>query len=496
MEESSIYFFSEEEENHYAQLYGIIENTLKDYTYVNKLGVTVYAWYDESRDRVQSAFDSAGVNIQLENATLSQRLKGAHRFTCGMFPTNNRKMLYVTDENPSRGRTVPGDVPDALPIFLAMAYGQTRAQQAEYWTNIRDALASSPEILMHPDSKYIPPALWTAIHELLSIFEQLAAEQPKRNDTDKITEIARAEFFSLPISKIWNTQAIIASHGAEGQETNVGGRAKTKEVIIETTIKAKDGNPLQLTAIHQNVQRAIGNLIDENGGRTPIIVTPAQIYRAYARKSANETVTKTQAAMMEEAMDVLMFAPASVNFKAQIERHQNIKRQKDYDYSGELSGTLIQAVKLKEAVNRDGTKSNVAYKVYDVPMLYLYSHAINQIAKVPNYVITGGAKPTEKENDIEEAQGSAETVAMKVVIYNRVLQMKRKKRAKAKKGFSEIIRIDEIATDCNIALTDRSRRTLRKNIDLYLKELQGQKEIRKYSATKEGHQIAGFTVEI
>lgn len=327
-------------------------------------------------------------------------------------------------------------------------------------------------------------------------FENIASCFRLKGQAEKITEITQADFFGLPLSKIWSNQGIISAEGAEGREINVGKKTSSGAVIVKASISGKDGEPLNIDEVQKGVQRAIGNLVYEAGGKTalPIIVTPQQIYRAFARLPRETTVTDAQAEEMEKAMDVLMYAPVNLNFTAQLERHKHIKQVPDYDYQGEqagkLGGTLIPAQKL-EAENRNGLR-NVAYKIYDVPVLYMYSRAINQLAWVPNTLLTGAGKAPVKAAKKAEAQGTARGVAVKENVLSRVYRMI--ERQKRKEIFTPTIKVDDVAEDCGIILTEKTRRTLRKNIGLYLEELKAQKKIKGYEETKSGRGIVGYTV--
>lgn len=328
-------------------------------------------------------------------------------------------------------------------------------------------------------------------------FENIAGCFRLKGQSEKITEISQADFFGLPLSKVWSNQGIISAEGAEGREINVGKKTSSGAVIVSASISGKDGEPLSIDEVQKGVQRAVGNLVYEAGGKAklPIIVTPQQIYRAFARLPADATVTDAQAAEMEKAMDVLMYAPVSLNFTAQLERHKHIKQVPDYDYQGEqagkLGGTLIPAQKL-EAEARRGSR-NVAYKIYDVPVLYMYSRAVNQLAWVPNTLLTGAGKAPIKAAKSSEAQGSARGVAVKENVLSRVYRMI--ERQKRKEIYTPLIRVDNVAEDCGITLTEKTRRTLRKNIGLYLEELKAQGKIKGYSETKSGREIAGYTVK-
>lgn len=328
-------------------------------------------------------------------------------------------------------------------------------------------------------------------------FEGIAGCFRLKGPAEKITEIVQADYFGLPLSKVWSNQGIISAEGSEGREINVGKKTSSGAVIVSASISGKDGEPLTIDEVQKGVQRAVGNLVYEAGGKShlPIIITPQQIYRAFARLSTDATVTDAQAEEMEKAMDVLMYAPVNLDFTAQLERHKHIKQVPDYDYqgaqAGKLGGTLIPAQKL-EATTRGGAR-NVAYKVYDVPVLYMYSRAVNQLAWVPNTLMIGSGKTPVKAAKGAEAQNTARSVAVKENVLSRVYRMI--ERQKKKEQYTALIKVDDVASDCGIILTEKTRRTLRKNIGLYLEELKAQGKIKGYQETKTGREIAGYTVK-
>lgn len=313
----------------------------------------------------------------------------------------------------------------------------------------------------------------------------------------QITEIAQSDYFNLPTSKAWRLQNSIARSGAAGFDLNVGKKTEAGKVIIEASISDLQGNPVNIDDMLKGVQRAIGNLIDRNGGIRHIVVTPAQIYRAYAGLPVDSCVSPAQEAEMEEAMDKLMFYPSSLNFKAQLERHKHIKRQNDYDYQAEGSGkikrNLVPAQKLENAVYK-GISLPVAYEIYDYPSFYQYSHIIGQMARVPNRFLAGAPKPAIKADKTPGLQGTARNIAVKEHILGRILRMS--EREEHKKAFTNVIKIEDVAKDCGIELTDKTRRTLIKNVGLYLEELRQEGKIKKAVEKKEARKIIGFTISI
>lgn len=318
----------------------------------------------------------------------------------------------------------------------------------------------------------------------------------KEQSITVITEIPSNSFFNLPVSKPWRRQPEIALYGQAGLPVNVGKKTAAGELYIEAIITNKDGGPLELDELDKNVQRAIGNLIDAVGGQLPISITPQQIYRAYARLSPTATVTVQQAKEMEIAMDKLITAPGRIDYRKQLEKHKNIKQQADYDYTspnaGYESGTLITGTK-KAVRSHDGTWTT-GYMIYEYPMFYKYSHVIGQMAKIPNVLLTGGTKPVIKQGTKAGIQGSARSVAIKANILTQVKRMQERK--KNKKSYTPIIRADDVGESCGITLTDKSRRTLLKNIALYLNDLVTAEEIKSYSEEKNGRKIVGYKITI
>ena len=314
---------------------------------------------------------------------------------------------------------------------------------------------------------------------------------------ERLSEITQQGYFDLPISKAWRAQPDIAREGAAGRELNVGKKTSSGAVIVAAAISGKNGEPLAITELEKGVQRAIGNLITEAGGTLPIIVSPQQIYRAFARLSPDATVTQQQADEIEKIMDALMYAESSLDFKAQLEKHKRIKQQPDYDYqserSGRLSGPLVPAQKLEGATARDGSRV-VAYKVLAWPVFYQYSHIIGQMARVPNNLLAGREKKPTKESGRAEAQGTARNIAIRQNILSRIERMI--ERQQGKKAYTNLIRCSEVAEDCGVVLSRQTERTLLKNMGLYLEEIKEQGKISAYSEAKEGRKITGYTVKI
>lgn len=509
--DNDIFLLTAEQEAYYTTMYSIVTNTLKNYEYqpdtpetreykkTNSQGITVYLWYEESAEKVREELQANGYNIRAEHEQLKAIMRNPY-FVAGLYPANTKHALLFTSANPTKGIIMP-NYNETLPILLALSFSQPRGEQADYWRKVRALLAQNEKIKLPADAKFVPPSIWTAIHELRSILEELATG---RTETiiDHITEISRSDFFGQPIAKVFRKQAEIAREGAAGHTVNVGQKTKAKAVIVQASIHDKDGNALNLTELHIGVQRAIGNLIDEAGGgqALPITVTPAQIYRAFIREKYDVRVTEQQAREIEDAMDYLIFAPSMIDFKAQLEKHKNIKQQSDYDYdadgAGKIKQTLIVGIKT-EATSNNGYR-NVAYKIFSYPAFYAYSHIVNQIAWVPNELLTGGKKApirTEKKGPkAAEAQGTTRTAAIKQYVLTEILF--RCGRAARKETYNRELLTADIAEKCGITLTAQTERTIRKTIQQYLGELKKSGCVKRYAEHKNSRKIDGFTVYV
>lgn len=311
------------------------------------------------------------------------------------------------------------------------------------------------------------------------------------NDLPAQTEFAKREEIFLPVSKAWRRQHDIAFRGAKGLTVGVGGGAD-----IKVTISDKEGNPLQLDGIRRGAQMAIGNLIDNAGGAAalPIVITPDQVYRAWAGLDSNVDLSDAQASEMEQAIDSLTSSPSRMDFTRQIEEHTIKNKARDYDYqgpnAGRLSGNLIPAAKI-EAIRKDGSRT-VAYKIYDYPMLYRYSHVVGNIAQVKRSLITGGEKPVIKQDKRAGAQYNSRDVSMRHNVLTRIERMK------SDKAEARSILLSQIAEDDpSIILTDKTERTLKKNLEIYLEELRAQDEIKGYSPRMGGRanrKFLGFDI--
>ena len=390
-------------------------------------------------------------------------------------------------------------------------------QEREDWDDISEALSFLNKYFyaIHPDINPVEKAALTdgAREELSQMAEALVSYRAKHGggfyesiapcfhlenvaaaqpSAYPLTEFAKSDDIFIPTSKLWQRQHDIAAEGKFGQTLDIARRGSSP-VIVSATISDKEGNPLKIDGIRRGAQMAIGNLIDKNGGALPVVITPEQVYREWAGLEPSAVVTEQQAAEMEEAIDSLTSAPAKIDFTAQLQQHKHIKKQPDYDYesdqAGRFSGNLITAEKV-EAIRKNGSRT-VAYRVYSYPMQYRYSHVVGQMAQVKRSLLTGGEKPAIKTDNKAAAQGNSRDVSMRHNVLTRIERMK-----KDDKGSRKIL-LSEVAEDLYVTLTRQTERTLIKNLEQYLGELQEQGEIKDYAPVMGGRgnrKHIGFSV--
>ena len=124
-------------------------------------------------------------------------------------------------------------------------------------------------------------------------------------------------------------------------------------------------------------------------------------------------------------------------------------------------------------------------------MQYRYSHVVGQMAQVKRSLLTGGEKPAIKTDNKAAAQGNSRDVSMRHNVLTRIERMK-----KDDKGSRKIL-LSEVAEDLYVTLTRQTERTLIKNLEQYLGELQEQGEIKDYAPVMGGRgnrKHIGFSV--
>ena len=169
---------------------------------------------------------------------------------------------------------------------------------------------------------------------------------------------------------------------------------------------------------------------------------------------------------------------------------------------------MIPAQKVKATYN--GT-TVTAYKVYDMPLFYKYSHAVGQIAQVDRKLLSdmsatrktagkGRKNRTEAEKATSTVYGGTRVVNLRRYILSAIEDMKRiSKKGKGKplgKGARTIL-YEDIAAKCGYDISSpRTIRTLRSNVDGYLSELVSNGHISRYEIAREKQKYVGVLIDL
>ena len=322
-----------------------------------------------------------------------------------------------------------------------------------------------------------------------------------------LSALPQSERAFLPIARAYRMQDEIGAAGADGTQIRVSPKGD-ELVTIYAKISDRDGNPISPSATHTNLCAAFGQIWEENGCQS-CVVSVEKIYRTYAGLSYDEHATPQQLAEIEAAIDEMLFMPAEVNFSEQISKQKKIRKKDDIDYKdAHFKGTMIPAQKVKATYN--GT-TVTAYKVYDMPLFYKYSHAVGQIAQVDRKLLSdmsatrktagkGRKNRTEAEKATSTVYGGTRVVNLRRYILSAIEDMKRiSKKGKGKplgKGARTIL-YEDIAAKCGYDISSpRTIRTLPSNVDGYLSELVSNGHISRYEIAREKQKYVGVLIDL
>ena len=349
--------------------------------------------------------------------------------------------------------------------------------------------------------------------EAAEIIARYVAKEYRKDEADDedsvlpLSALAQSDRAFLPIARAYRLQDEIGAAGAEGTQIRVSSKGD-ELVTIYAKISDRDGNPISPSATHTNLCAAFGQIWEENGCQ-PCVVSVEKIYRTYAGLSCDEHATPQQLAEVEAAIDEMLFMPAEVNFSEQISKQKKIKKKDDIDYKdAHFKGTMIPAQKGKATYNG---ATVTAYKIYDMPLFYKYSHAVGQIAQVDRKLLSdiskarksvgeGKRRRSEAEKSTGGVYGGTRVVNLRRYILTSIEDMKRiAKKSKGRPlgaGVRTILYAD-IADKCGYDITSaQTIRTLRSNVDGYLAELVSSGHISKYEIARDKQKYVGVRIDL
>ena len=395
-----------------------------------------------------------------------------------------------------------GDMPEYIQKKKHPTFTPSPELTPEEWEQVEKICKGALEIYEQDISR-----------EAAEIIARYVAKEYRKNDGDDgdsvvpLSALTQSDRAFLPIARAYRLQDEIGAAGAEGTKIRVSSKGD-ELVTIYAKISDRDGNPISPSATHTNLCAAFGQIWEENGCQ-PCVVSVEKIYRTYAGLSYDEHATPQQLAEVEAAIDEMLFMPAEVNFSEQISKQKKIKKKNDIDYKdAHFKGTMIPAQKVKATYNG---ATVTAYKIYDMPLFYKYSHAIGQIAQVDRKLLSdisttrksvgeGKRRRSEAEKSTGGVYGGTRVVNLRRYILTAIEDMKRiAKKSKGKPlgtGARTILYAD-IAAKCGYDITSaQTIRTLRSNVDGYLSELVSSGHISKYEIAREKQKYVGVRIDL
>lgn len=395
-----------------------------------------------------------------------------------------------------------GDMPEYIQKKKHPAFTPSPELTPEEWEQVEKICKGALEIYEQDISR-----------EAAEIIARYVAKEYRKNDGEDgdsvvpLSALTQSDRAFLPIARAYRLQDEIGAAGAEGTQIRVSSKGD-ELVTIYAKISDRDGNPISPSATHTNLCAAFGQIWEENGCQ-PCVVSVEKIYRTYAGLSYDEHATPQQLAEVEAAIDEMLFMPAEVNFSEQISKQKKIKKKDDIDYKdAHFKGTMIPAQKVKATYNG---ATVTAYKIYDMPLFYKYSHAVGQIAQVDRKLLSdisttrksvgeGKRRRSEAEKSTGGVYGGTRVVNLRRYILTAIEDMKRiAKKSKGKPlgtGARTILYAD-IAAKCGYDITSaQTIRTLRSNVDGYLSELVSSGHISKYEIAREKQKYVGVRIDL
>lgn len=409
---------------------------------------------------------------------------------CSLYPSIDTVFYQYAFNLPADRKNLDTPVPDAVPL--------TDAQKGEIET-----ICNGFFRLIPADNINVEPM------DILTRY--IAKEYGGKEDEDgepivPLSALAQSNRAFLPIARAYRLQGEIGAAGAEGTQIRVSSKGD-ELVTIYAKISDRDGNPISPSATHTNLCAAFGQIWEENGYQ-PCVVSVEKIYRTYAGLSNNEHATPQQLTEIEAAIDEMLFMPAEVNFSEQISKQKKIKKKDDIDYKdAHFKGTMLPAQKVKATYN--GT-TVTAYKIYDMPLFYKYSHATGQIAQVDRKLLSdmsatrktagkGRKNRTEAEKATGTMYGGTRVVNLRRYILTAIEDIKRiakKNKGRPLGAGARTILYADIAAKCGYDITSaQTIRTLRSNVDGYLSELVSSGHISKYEIAREKQKYVGVRID-
>lgn len=292
---------------------------------------------------------------------------------------------------------------------------------------------------------------------------------------------------TLTTSKAARSQSQIAQWGDGGAKIIID---KKKHTLIEAMILPVG---TELSCFERELQDAIGSLhqlslnelVKSKGEKEISGWTLGQIYREFTGLTEKEKIHPRQEQQVKDAIEKMRKIEAEINFKSQATSHKNLKLKPDEAF---ISGPLVAADYV--FINAGGHIKE-GYRFTRAPLFYEYSKKIKQIATIDKSLLnTNLSAITHKVEGDKKTRNNSDTfILVKRWTLKQVTHMR------SQKGFDEPRRSYQGLFEwLGINPTEKQARTIKADLDYYLKYLKAKKEITDFTKYKVGNAYAGVEI--
>lgn len=317
------------------------------------------------------------------------------------------------------------------------------------------------------------------------LFAGLKVEIEQNSAVRSLSELPKVDTYYLPTSKVfWSQRKIAAAGGGTGLRVD-----SSEKPLVMVAIRSTDGNPLDITPSQTLLQIVIYQMVRKAG--CPMTVSLDQICREYISLCSSKTASVSDETRrdVEKWMDELIFkTDATLDYTQQVEVHGLKKKHPDYDYSKTSDrSALIVGVKHTDSLTTyHGHSIDIAYTIYDAPLMCRYSELVTQVAAIPIEAIA----PVERKG-LPAMRLSTRSAVIRNALVRHI------ERIRSTKATPPRILLQTLVEECsNEALSEKQTRLFRETTQAILDDFKTGRYIKEYTPVYAGRAVKGFDVKL
>lgn len=269
---------------------------------------------------------------------------------------------------------------------------------------------------------------------------------------------------SIPISKLFRESGrlkfVEAEDGYITAKIGVDGKRPHEQHVYIFAPKGKEGE-YPVKQEDRNILMAVGNLYDERQGKKRfigigggVIVTAEDIVRRYQGLHATDRIDQNTLDEVAQRMEALTAESA---FEIDFSEEKIGLFEADPRKEGKYEYRNIHANKI--TITRASGRTEKAWEIQALPMLYRYSKEKKQVATVPTSLLNIGGDQ-EGKRKVYNANSAAN---MRTELTTRILYMIDSKTHKQKQGVSHSINLERFFATLGISFNNREskRKTIK-----------------------------------